>query len=217
MLVKITHTDAFTLSGADPEDVFPVMLGHEGGVEVKEGLVLDGTTRFTKASRFVTIWVIPRLVNISLWRSLSSKINPEANHEELGFEFYWIAVHHNIKDLCQLCYVDFGIGRVRGADPFIVRALRHQANNHEQDVADLQHYFGAEQPKSVNALLGTGTNVPLYILGASVSSAYYAAEKGLPYAFASHFMPMQQKEALQIYRQNFKPSAYCQQPYVIFC
>lgn len=69
----------------------------------------------------------------------------------------------------------------------------------------------------MNALPGAGTNVPLYILGSSVSSAYYAAEKGLPYAFASHFMPMQQKEAVEIYRKNFKPSAYCQQPYVIFC
>src|SRR3546814_12727272 len=46
VLVKITHTalchtDAFTLSGADPEGLFPVVLGHEGagvGVEVGEGV-----------------------------------------------------------------------------------------------------------------------------------------------------------------------------------
>lgn len=46
VLVKITHTgvchtDAFTLSGADPEGVFPVVLGHEGAgvvVEVGEGV-----------------------------------------------------------------------------------------------------------------------------------------------------------------------------------
>ncbi|MBJ2233147.1 S-(hydroxymethyl)glutathione dehydrogenase/class III alcohol dehydrogenase [Pseudomonas umsongensis] len=36
VLVRITatgvcHTDAFTLSGADPEGIFPVILGHEGG------------------------------------------------------------------------------------------------------------------------------------------------------------------------------------------
>ena len=35
VLVKITHTgvchtDAFTLSGADPEGLFPVVLGHAG-------------------------------------------------------------------------------------------------------------------------------------------------------------------------------------------
>ncbi len=27
----VCHTDAFTLSGADPEGLFPVVLGHEGG------------------------------------------------------------------------------------------------------------------------------------------------------------------------------------------
>lgn len=113
--------------------------------------------------------------------------------------------------------VEIGVGRAKGTDPFTARALRRQATNHEQDVADLQLYFGAEQPNGVNALPGAGTNVPLYILGSSVSSAYYAAEKGLPYAFASHFMPMQQKEAVEIYRKNFKPSEYCQQPYMIFC
>jgi len=46
VLVKIhatgvCHTDAFTLSGEDPEGVFPAVLGHEGGgvvVEVGEGV-----------------------------------------------------------------------------------------------------------------------------------------------------------------------------------
>lgn len=46
VLVQITHTgvchtDAFTLSGEDPEGVFPAVLGHEGGgivVEVGEGV-----------------------------------------------------------------------------------------------------------------------------------------------------------------------------------
>ncbi|MGY0559041.1 S-(hydroxymethyl)glutathione dehydrogenase/class III alcohol dehydrogenase [Lysobacter sp. A421] len=46
VLVKISHTalchtDAFTLSGDDPEGVFPAVLGHEGGgvvVEIGEGV-----------------------------------------------------------------------------------------------------------------------------------------------------------------------------------
>ncbi len=46
VLIKISHTgvchtDAFTLSGDDPEGLFPVVLGHEGAgvvVEVGEGV-----------------------------------------------------------------------------------------------------------------------------------------------------------------------------------
>ena len=37
----VCHTDAYTLSGADPEGLFPAVLGHEGGavvVEVGEGI-----------------------------------------------------------------------------------------------------------------------------------------------------------------------------------
>ncbi|MFB0994849.1 MAG: alcohol dehydrogenase catalytic domain-containing protein, partial [Paracoccaceae bacterium] len=34
----ICHTDEFTLSGADPEGIFPLILGHEGaGVVIKIG------------------------------------------------------------------------------------------------------------------------------------------------------------------------------------
>lgn len=32
----VCHTDAFTLSGADPEGIFPAILGHEGGGVVEE-------------------------------------------------------------------------------------------------------------------------------------------------------------------------------------
>ncbi|VAW73123.1 S-(hydroxymethyl)glutathione dehydrogenase, partial [hydrothermal vent metagenome] len=32
----VCHTDAFTLSGEDPEAAFPAVLGHEGGCEVVE-------------------------------------------------------------------------------------------------------------------------------------------------------------------------------------
>ena len=50
VLVRITHTgvchtDAFTLSGDDPEGVFPAVLGHEGAgvvVEVGEGVTSVG-------------------------------------------------------------------------------------------------------------------------------------------------------------------------------
>ncbi|WP_314063305.1 S-(hydroxymethyl)glutathione dehydrogenase/class III alcohol dehydrogenase [uncultured Vagococcus sp.] len=41
LYTSVCHTDAFTLSGDDPEGVFPAVLGHEGGgvvVEIGEGV-----------------------------------------------------------------------------------------------------------------------------------------------------------------------------------
>ena len=36
MATGICHTDAYTLSGADPEGLFPSILGHEGAGIVRE-------------------------------------------------------------------------------------------------------------------------------------------------------------------------------------
>jgi luciferase family oxidoreductase group 1 len=45
--------------------------------------------------------------------------------------------------------------------------------------------------------------------------AMVAAELGLPYAFASHFAPEQLLQALQIYRERFKPSEQLERPYAM--
>ena len=42
-----------------------------------------------------------------------------------------------------------------------------------------------------------------------------AAERGLPYAFASHFAPRYLHQALRIYRENFRPSAVLDKPYAM--
>ena len=36
MATGVCHTDEFTLSGADPEGIFPAILGHEGACIVRE-------------------------------------------------------------------------------------------------------------------------------------------------------------------------------------
>ncbi|MEO0002674.1 MAG: hypothetical protein RLZZ22_366, partial [Pseudomonadota bacterium] len=46
-------------------------------------------------------------------------------------------------------------------------------------------------------------------------SARLAAERGLPYAFASHFAPRLLLQAVELYRQNFKPSAQLDRPHVM--
>lgn len=69
----------------------------------------------------------------------------------------------------------------------------------------------------MRAIPGEGLDIPIWILGSSTDSARLAAAKGLPYAFASHFAPAHFLEAINLYRENFRPSAHLQQPYVMAC
>jgi S-(hydroxymethyl)glutathione dehydrogenase/alcohol dehydrogenase len=41
----VCHTDAFTLSGEDPEGIFPSVLGHEGGVSLKRSAPASPVSR----------------------------------------------------------------------------------------------------------------------------------------------------------------------------
>jgi luciferase family oxidoreductase group 1 len=52
-------------------------------------------------------------------------------------------------------------------------------------------------------------------LGSSLFSAQLAAQRGLPYAFASHFAPRMLMQAIDIYRSTFVPSATLAKPRVV--
>ena len=57
----VCHTDAYTLSGADPEGVFPVVLGHEGGGIIES--VGEGVTSVKSGNQIVLLWEISYLSN----------------------------------------------------------------------------------------------------------------------------------------------------------
>jgi len=50
----VCHTDAFTLSGADPEGLFPTILGHEGGGIVEE--VGEGVTSLKVGDHVIPLY-----------------------------------------------------------------------------------------------------------------------------------------------------------------
>ncbi|MBE3102695.1 MAG: LLM class flavin-dependent oxidoreductase, partial [Bacilli bacterium] len=118
--------------------------------------------------------------------------------------------------------VDLGLGRAPGTDMRTVHALRRTtqetAFSFPQDVLELQNYFKSlDLQEMVRAIPGVDSNVPIYILGSSTSSAALAARLGLPYVFAAHFAPTQLEQALHIYRNQFTPSEYLAKPYVMVC
>lgn len=116
--------------------------------------------------------------------------------------------------------IDLGLGRAAGTDTVTAQAIRSDfmqaANSFSKEVEKIEKYFSETNKKShVRVAIAEGTAVPLYILGSSTDSAHLAAEKGLPYAFASHFASTQLHNALRIYEQEFQPSSALQQPYKI--
>jgi len=115
--------------------------------------------------------------------------------------------------------IDLGLGRAPGSDQNTMRALRRDpmsADSFPQDIIELQGYLSGDSViPGVQAVPGTGTNVPLYILGSSLFGAKLAAALGLPYAFASHFAPDALEEATAIYRRDFRPSAQLDAPHLI--
>jgi luciferase family oxidoreductase group 1 len=113
--------------------------------------------------------------------------------------------------------IDLGLGRAPGTDMQTMRALRRngsEAENFPRDVVELLGYFGDEREGlAVQAVPGTGTKVPVWILGSSTFGAQLAAKLGLPYAFASHFAPGALDVARRLYRDGFEPSAYLKKPH----
>lgn len=115
--------------------------------------------------------------------------------------------------------IDLGLGRAPGTDPMTSRALRREglgAAQFPEEVAELQRLLGPlDRSRSVNAIPGAGTGVPIWLLGSSLFSAQLAAQRGLPYAFAGHFAPRLYREALHLYREQFQPSAQLARPHAM--
>ncbi|MAD42166.1 MAG: LLM class flavin-dependent oxidoreductase [Arcobacter sp.] len=118
--------------------------------------------------------------------------------------------------------IDLGLGRAPGTDRKTMLALRRDIHSDGSDfplmLQELQYYLSNEASnKDIKAVPGYGLDIPIWLLGSSTFSAQLAAQKGLPFVFASHFAPDSMHDAIKIYHANFKPSNQLKEPYVIVC
>jgi luciferase family oxidoreductase group 1 len=120
--------------------------------------------------------------------------------------------------------IDLGVGRAAGTDPTTTFALqrdRRQAapDDFPQQLAELLAYLTdampADHPFARLTLLPGRPEVPdLWLLGSSPQSGIWAAEVGLPYAFADFISPAGAAIAAD-YRASFVRDGYAPQPTVV--
>jgi luciferase family oxidoreductase group 1 len=111
--------------------------------------------------------------------------------------------------------IDLGIGRAAGTDPMTTFALqrdRRQAapDDFPEQLAELLALLEDRMPSDhpfyrLTQLPGLPETPVPWLLGSSMQSAIWAAEQGLPYAFADFINPRGASHA-ELYRTSFQPS-----------
>ena len=122
--------------------------------------------------------------------------------------------------------VDLGLGRAAGTDPLTTFALQRDRraaapDDFRDQLAELLAYTHDALPQGhpfarLAQLPGLPERPVPWLLGSSMQSAVWAAELGLPYAFADFINPRGQEIAAH-YRQAFRPSDRLAAPRLIVC
>jgi luciferase family oxidoreductase group 1 len=117
--------------------------------------------------------------------------------------------------------IDLGLGRAAGTDPMTTHALQRDRRTAPPDdfpdqlvelLAYLEDRFPADHPFARLAELPGGPLRPEpWLLGSSPQSAIWAAELGLPYAFADFINP-KGAEAARLYRERFAEHEHATSP-----
>lgn len=115
--------------------------------------------------------------------------------------------------------IDLGLGRAPGSDRMTAHALRRRLESGDdfpELLQELRFFFREPvEGQKVQAVPGSGADVPIWLLGSSGFSAQLAGQLGLPFAFAAHFSPEYTLPAMELYRQNFRPSEVLAEPYAM--
>ncbi|HET9832441.1 MAG TPA: LLM class flavin-dependent oxidoreductase [Vicinamibacterales bacterium] len=121
--------------------------------------------------------------------------------------------------------VDLALGRAPGSDPITAFALQRDRrvaspDDFPEQLAELLGYINDTLPVTHRfarlARLPGGVQRPdVWLLGSSPQSGVWAAELGLPYAFADFINPVGGVDIVERYRQQYVPSKQHPQPRAI--
>ncbi len=142
-----------------------------------------------------------------------------------------VAENFRVLDALAPGRIDLGVGRAPGSDQRTAQLLnpdRHSSDNFHRQVLELQAWateavtgegLPAGHPgHGVHAFPFSDTAPTLWMLGSSDYGAQLAAHLGLPYAFAWFITDgAGAAQALDIYRQSYKPSAAHPKPHPLLC
>ncbi len=120
--------------------------------------------------------------------------------------------------------IDLGIGRAPGGSPLESFALRRNRtispDDFPEQLTELLAFLRKDFPTDHRfAKIRLAPDVPgspeVWLLGSSLWSAEAAAQFGLPYNFAHFIDPNRTREAIAVYRDNFRPSGYGSYPHAM--
>jgi luciferase family oxidoreductase group 1 len=214
-------------------DQSPISVGSTGADALHNSVDL---ARFTEQLGFHRYWVAehhgtPMLacaspeVLISAIASATSRIRVGSGGVMLP-HYSPVKVAENFSMLAGLFgnRIDLGLGRAAGTDPTTTFALQRDRrqgspDDFPQQLAELLAYIDDEMPHDhpfarLALLPGRPGRAEPWLLGSSAQSGIWAAETGLPYAFADFINPLGAAIATH-YRERFTASSRHTKPEVI--
>jgi luciferase family oxidoreductase group 1 len=121
--------------------------------------------------------------------------------------------------------VDLAIGRAPGSDPITAYALQRDRrtagpDDFPEQLTELLAYVHDAMPVThrfarLAKLPGGAARPDVWLLGSSPQSGVWAAELGLPYAFADFINPVGGTDIASHYREHYVPSNQHQRPRVV--
>ncbi len=143
------------------------------------------------------------------------------------YSAYKVAEQFRVLDALAPGRLDLGVGRAPGSDGRTAQVLnpdRYASERFPQQVMELQAWVTGQPLPAGHPGHGvwacpSGDTAPtVWMLGSSDYGAQLAAHLGLPYAFA-YFITEGQgvEQALELYRDNFRPSAEFPKPHAAIC